>query len=165
MCHRSNADRRRALCLTGKHHSPPMPPRRPRPPIIRLAPLLILAIGVAASGCGAKRPVIYEGGPGARQAIAECEQRARQGGADSGRLGTVARDTATGAAMGAAATGIYGAVRGDSDVGNRAAAGAAAGAGVALIRSGVRASEPSAAYRGYVNRCLRDRGYDVVGWN
>ncbi|MGB5734036.1 MAG: hypothetical protein WBM40_06305, partial [Thiohalocapsa sp.] len=71
----------------------------------------------------------------------------------------------TGAAMGAAATGIYGAVRGENDIGNRTAAGAAAGAAVGLIRSGVNASEPGSTYKGYVNRCLRQRGYDVVGWN
>jgi hypothetical protein len=67
--------------------------------------------------------------------------------------------------MGAAAPGVYGAVRGYHDVGNRAAAGAAAGAAVGLIRGGVRASEPSSVFKGYVNRCLRERGYDVVGWN
>jgi hypothetical protein len=60
---------------------------------------------------------------------------------------------------------VYGAVRGESDIANRAAAGAAAGAAVGLIRGGVRASEPSDTLKRYVNRCLRERGYDVVGWN
>jgi len=67
--------------------------------------------------------------------------------------------------MGAAATGVYGAVRGYSDVGNRTAAGAAAGAAVGLVRGGVRANEPSEVFKGYVNRCLRDRGHDVIGWD
>jgi hypothetical protein len=56
-------------------------------------------------------------------------------------------------------------VRGYDDVGNRAAAGAAAGAAVGLVRGVTRSSEPSSTFKNYVNRCLRERGYDVVGWN
>ncbi len=117
------------------------------------------------SGCSASRPVIYDGGPAAKQDVDDCMRLARQNGADAGKGSAVARDTATGAAMGAAATGVYGAVRGYSDVGNRAAAGAAAGAAVGLIRGGVKANEPGDAFKRYVNRCLSDRGYDIVGWN
>jgi hypothetical protein len=124
-----------------------------------------LTAALMLAGCGASRPVIYQGGPAAQQDVDECMRLARQGGADAGTGAKVARDTATGAAMGAAATGVYGAVRGYSDVGNRAAAGAAAGAAVGLIRGGVKASEPSSTLKSYVNRCLRERGYDVVGWN
>jgi hypothetical protein len=28
-----------------------------------------------------------------------------------------------------------------------------------------RGSEPSGTFKRYVNRCLRERGYDVVGWD
>jgi len=127
--------------------------------------LVLLTAALMATGCGATRPVIYQGGPAAKQDIDDCMRLARQGGADAGKGGEVVRDTATGAAVGAAATGVYGAVRGYSDVGNRTAAGAAAGAAVGLIRGGVKASEPSSTFKSYVNRCLRERGYDVVGWN
>jgi hypothetical protein len=126
---------------------------------------LALSASLSLSGCAGKRPVVYAGGVYARQDIDQCIRLARESGADSGKGGDVVRDAATGAAMGAAATGVYGAVRGYHDVGNRAAAGAAAGAAVGLIRGGVRASEPSSVFKGYVNRCLRERGYDVVGWN
>ena len=122
-----------------------------------LAPLLV--------GCGATRPVIYQGAPQAQRDIDECMRLARQQGADGGKGRQVARETAIGAATGAAATGVYGAVRGYSDVGNRTAAGAAAGAAVGLVRGGVRASEPSEVFKGYVNRCLRERGHDVIGWD
>jgi len=125
----------------------------------------LLAAALVATGCGATRPVIYQGGPAAKQDIDDCMRLARQGGADASKGSEVVRDTATGAAMGAAATGVYGAVRGYSDVGNRTAAGAAAGAAVGLIRGGVKASEPSGTFKSYVNRCLRERGHDVVGWN
>jgi len=131
-------------------------------------PTLLLAAVITASllsGCGASQPVIYDGGPAAKQDVDDCMRLARQNGADAAKGSAVARDTATGAAMGAAATGVYGAVRGYSDIGNRTAAGAAAGAAVGLIRGGVKASEPGDAFKRYVNRCLSDRGYDVVGWN
>ena len=121
--------------------------------------------GAALVGCAAGRPVVYQGGPNAQQEIDECMRLAKASGADAGKTGEVARDTATGAAIGGAVTGVYGAVRGYSDVGNRAVAGAAAGAAAGLIRGGVRASEPSDTFKGYVNRCLSDRGYHVIGWN
>jgi len=124
-----------------------------------------LLAGFLLSGCGASRPVIYNGGIGANQDIDDCMRLARKNGADAGKGAAVARNTATGAAMGAAATGVYGAVRGYSDVGNRTAAGAAAGAAVGLIRGGVKASEPGDTFKRYVNRCLSDRGHDVLGWN
>jgi len=115
-------------------------------------------------GCASK-PVVYGGGTVAQADIDECSRLARQAGADSGRGREITKDTAVGAAMGGAATGVYGAVRGYSDVGNRTAAGAAAGGAVGLIRGATRASEPSDTFKRYVNRCLRERGYDVVGWN
>jgi outer membrane lipoprotein SlyB len=127
--------------------------------------LLLAVLAPVLVGCGATRPVIYQGAPQAQRDIDECMRLARQHGADGNKGGQIARETATGAAMGAAATGVYGAVRGYSDVGNRTAAGAAAGAAVGLVRGGVRASEPSEVFKGYVNRCLRDRGHDVIGWN
>jgi hypothetical protein len=132
-------------------------------------PLALLALSVVAvaalTGCASNRPVVYQGGPNAQLDIDDCMRLARESGADAGKGSDIARDTATGAAIGGAATGVYGAVRGYSDVGNRAVAGAAAGATVGLIRGGVNASKPSGTFKGYVNRCLRDRGYEVVGWD
>lgn len=139
-------------------------PRRPRPVGV-VASALLVACCVALAGCSTSRPVVYEGGSVSQADIDACERLARQAGADGNKAGEVARDTAIGAAAGGAATGVYGAVRGYSDVGNRTAAGAAAGAAVGMIRGAVRTSEPSSAFKAYVNRCLRERGYDVVGWN
>jgi hypothetical protein len=124
-----------------------------------LAALLLL------NACSAGRPVLYPSGAGAQQDIDACMRLARQAGASDGRAGNIARDTAVGGAMGGVAGGVYGAVRGHSDAGERAAAAAAAGASVGLIRGLVRSGEPTPAYRRYVERCLRDRGHDVVGWN
>lgn len=105
---------------------------------------------------------------GARHAIDECMRLAWASGADEGKTGDVARSTATGAAIGGAVTGVYGAVRRYSDVGNRAAAGAAAGAASGLIRGGIRASEPSKTFKGYVNRlqpCTEDGIHQSRAWS
>ena len=48
--------------------------------------------------------------------------------------------------------------------GTGAAVGAATGATAGFMRSLFKGSEPSQAYRGFVDRCLRERGYDPVGW-
>jgi hypothetical protein len=130
-----------------------------------IAVLLAVALVLALSACSTTRPVVYGGGSVAQADIDACKQLARQAGANGNAAGKVARDTAVGAAAGGAATGVYGAVRGHSNVGNRAAAGAAAGAAVGLIGGAVRSTEPSGTFKAYVNRCLRERGYDVVGWN
>jgi outer membrane lipoprotein SlyB len=126
---------------------------------------LAIALGGCLLGGCASKPVVYGGGAVAQADIDECRRLARQAGAGNAQGREIAKDTAVGAAMGGAATGVYGAVRGYSNVGNRTAAGAAAGATVGLIRGATRASEPSDTFKRYVDRCLRERGYDVVGWN
>jgi outer membrane lipoprotein SlyB len=127
------------------------------------AALAALMLAATLAGCAAQ-PVVYGGGGVAQADIDDCKRLARAAGAGA-QGGQVARDTALGAAAGGAASGAWSAVRGDSDVGNRAAAGAAAGAAVGLVRGVARGSEPSGAFKAYVNRCLSERGYDVVGWN
>jgi hypothetical protein len=130
-----------------------------------LCAVLAVALGAFAVSACTSKPVVYGGGRVAQADIDECQRLAREAGAGSGEGREIARDTAVGAAMGGAATGVYGAVRGYNDVGERVAAGAAAGAAAGLIRGAVRSSEPSDTFKRYVNRCLRERGYDVVGWN
>ena len=130
-------------------------------PVVAVA--LLLAVGLA--GCAADRPVIYPSRAGAESDIEDCMRLARRGGARDDRSAEVACDTALGAAAGAAAAGIYGAVRDYDDAGEQALAGAAAGASVGLIRGLSKSGGRSAAFKKYVGRCLRDRGYDVVGWD
>jgi hypothetical protein len=128
-------------------------------------PLLLAATLLGA--CASNQPVVYQAGgatDGNLEAeIAECRRLAEQAGAQEGSTaGTTARRTAEGAAVGAATGAIGGAIAGS--VGEGAAIGAATGATVNLIRNLFNEPAPNPAYRGYVERCLRDRGYDVVGW-
>jgi outer membrane lipoprotein SlyB len=140
----------------------------------RLTLLSFLAALLAA--CATPRPVLYPnaklervGREEAQREIDECLALAeRDVGGDDGRAGgrfakrTAAR-TATGAATGAA----VGAAVGRSAA--RGAAGGAAGAathtvvGAILHPRRVRGG-PDPVFQRYVNRCLHDRGYDVIGW-
>ncbi|HSE60580.1 MAG TPA: hypothetical protein VLA99_17895 [Nitrospiraceae bacterium] len=139
---------------------------------------LLLAVAVSA-GCSASKPILYPnahlqevGETVAGQDIELCQEAAEAAGAepDSGKVGGTATRTATGAAMGSAAGAaggaVAGAIRGNPGQGamTGAAAGAAGGATHGLLRSMFSRRQPSQVYKQYVNRCLRERGYDVVGW-
>ena len=133
----------------------------------------LLLIGVLAlAGCAASpRPVLYPNAHlsavGQAQAdadIAECRRLAEAAGASggSGEGERAARGGAIGGAIGGATGAAGGAVLGRPGTG--AAVGAATGATAGFMRSLFRRGEPSQAYRGFVDRCLRERGYDPFGW-
>jgi hypothetical protein len=120
-------------------------------------------------GCATQRPVLYPNakykqvGPEvAQRDVDDCIRFAEQSGVSHSAGGKVARSGAEGAAVGGAAGAGAGAVRGD--VGERAATGAAAGAAAAATRGAIHSGEPGSVYKGFVQRCLRERGYDVIGW-
>lgn len=126
----------------------------------------VLAVLMLA-GCASQKPVLYARGggqpAGGAQAVSACTAQAKAAGVDysKGRIGRGAVENgAVGGAGGAVAGAIYGsAARG-------AAAGAAGGVAAGLVRDMFHHdSGPAPAYRAYVNRCLRDRGYQPVGWN
>lgn len=97
--------------------------------------------------------------------IEECESRAKAAGAhqQTGRAGDVATGTAVGAGLGAAGGAVGGAISGGAGLG--AAIGAASGAAVGLLsRIFGRPSAPTAAYTNFVDRCLREKGYEPTGW-
>ena len=125
---------------------------------------------IAASGCASSpRPVLYPnahyqtvGKATAEQDIAECMRLAEQSGVSDGKAGQAARGTAGAAAVGGAAGAAAGAVRGD--VGRTAAAGAAAAGAARATRSLLNSAEPDSIYKSFVNKCLRDEGYEPLGW-
>lgn len=123
----------------------------------------------ALSGCATQRPVLYPNakynqvGPEvAQRDIDDCIRLAEQHGVSPSGGEKVARRGAEGAAVGGAAGAAAGAVRGD--VGRGAGVGAAAGAAAGATRGAIHSGEPGAVYKGFVQRCLRERGYDVIGW-
>ena len=103
------------------------------------------------AGCAsAARPVLYPNthlsAVGQAQAdadLAECRRLAEAAGASPG----------SGQGEQAARSGVVG-----------GAIGGATGATAGFMRSLFKGSAPSQAYRGFVDRCLRERGYEPVGW-
>ena len=72
---------------------------------------------------------------------------------------TAGKDIAKGAAVGGVAGAAVGAV-GGAVSGRGAGVGAAVGAATGAIKQ----PGPSPVYKRYVDRCLHERGYDVLGW-
>ena len=101
----------------------------------------------------------------AERDIAECEVLAEAAGAQqgSGEAGRLAESTAVGVGIGAAGGAVAGAITGSPGLGT--GVGAASGAVVGLL-GGVLSgrSKTSTVYQGFVDRCLRERGYDPIGW-
>jgi hypothetical protein len=132
----------------------------------------VLASGLV--GCGTASPVLYQnqkyedvGRAGVDRDIAECRALADRAGAtpDASKAGETAKSAGVGAVGGAAAGAVGGAIGGSPGIG--AAAGAASGVVWSLFSAmfgWMTPSQPSSVHVNYVNACLADRGYQVVGW-
>ncbi|MEJ2431425.1 MAG: hypothetical protein P8075_21290, partial [Deltaproteobacteria bacterium] len=92
----------------------------------------------------------------------ECIRLAKEYGTSSSSSGKVAESTAMGGAIGAAGGAATGAVLGS--VGRGAAAGGAGGAAVGCLQGLFRSREPDPVFRQFVDRCLREKGYEPIGW-
>jgi uncharacterized protein YcfJ len=129
----------------------------------------LVAIAVLISACAKKRPVLYPnatykaaGETVAQSDIDDCIQLAAGHGhaTDAGK--NVAGSTAKGAVVGAAVGGAVGAVTGRP--GRGLAAGAAGGGAGGLARGAMKSGDPDEIERRFVEQCLRDKGYKVIGW-
>lgn len=130
--------------------------------------LLICALMILA-GCAEKRPVLYPndhlkqvGNEAAQRDVDECIRYAQQGGADSDKGTEIAKNTAGGAAMGGAVGAATGAVLGN--LGRGTAAGAAGGAAGGLVKGIFDSADPDPVFKNFVDRCLREKGYESIGW-
>ena len=132
---------------------------------MRISCIALLAVSFCA--CVAK-PVLYPNGryqdtgkAKALDEVAACQKLADEYvKSDAGKQ--AASQAVEGGMVGAAAGAVSGAVFGD--LGRGAMAGGAAGAAVGLVRGLFHTRQPSPVRRAFVDRCLRERGYDVVGW-
>ncbi|GJL53377.1 MAG: hypothetical protein NPIRA02_05090 [Nitrospirales bacterium] len=141
-----------------------------RPTANVIASLSIISVSIF-SGCSGPQPVLYpnhvlqDGGTEqAEQDIAVCEELAEEY-VKKGSAGEhVAGQTVGGGAVGAASGAVGGAIAGNVGLGS--AIGAAVGATQGLLR-GIFTSggaEANPTYRKFVNRCLREKGYEPIGW-
>jgi outer membrane lipoprotein SlyB len=135
-----------------------------------------LFVLLTSAGCASRRPVLYPneqlqrvGTAAAERDIDDCMRRAEAFTSTSTDKSQAAKDvagtTAVGGASGAAIGAVGGAVTGNA--GQGAAVGAATGATAGFLHGmfGVfKPREPSPIYASFVDRCLRERGYDPIGW-
>lgn len=126
-----------------------------------------LFLGACASS--AERPVFYPnahlkhvGQAQAQRDTSACMSLAYDHGVSAKQDGQITKRAGKGAVIGGVGAGAWGLVRGDA--GERAVAGAAAGAATGAASGAFASTELSPTYKRFVSRCLRERGYDVIGW-
>ncbi len=136
------------------------------PNSITLSAVLILSFVLA--GCASHGPVLYPnahlntvGDAQAQRDIAECQQLA-DAYVKSNPGGDIAKSTVIGGAGGALVGAAVGAVTGN--FGQTVGAWAAGGAATGLFYGAIKGSQPTPAFQGFVDRCLREKGYEPIGW-
>lgn len=137
--------------------------------------LLLSACAAGGSGSSAARPVLYPNATlnrvGDAQGRAEadaCVSRALSAGltADQ-KTNEVGRRAGEGAATAGVAS-VVGALitgRGSEGVLRAGAAGAAVGGSAGAVSGAFHNDRPNSTYRSFVQRCLSEKGFDVIGWN
>ncbi len=122
-----------------------------------------------AAGCATnQKPVLYPnahlknvGDATAQRDIHECIESAENSGVAKSN-NQVVKSGAQGAAVGGAAAAVGTLIRGGSVI-QGAAAGAAIGGTAGAVHGAFR-NDVNPTYKNFVQRCLHDRGYDVIGW-
>jgi hypothetical protein len=139
--------------------------------LARVAAVVLTVVMIGAGCAHSQSPVLYPNAKlkeaGKAQADAEisaCRSLAddyvSSGGATAKEIG---KDTAAGGVGGAAVGAVAGAVSGGG-AGRGAAIGAATGATVGAVHGTFKSAGPSPVYKRFVDHCLRERGYEVIGW-
>jgi len=130
---------------------------------------VLVLLMVTLLACAQQRPVLYPnahlkqvGNFKAQADIDACIQMAVDYGAKGNSGAKIAKDTGAGAAVGGAAGAAVGAVTGN--LGRGAAAGAAGGGAAAMTRSALNSGKPDPVFKNFVDQCLREKGYQPVGW-
>jgi hypothetical protein len=137
----------------------------------------IFCLQLIVLSCAAQRPALYPnaqlkrvGTSTAERDVDECMRHADESvgsGAEADKtLESAGVGAGTGATVGAAGGAAGGAVVGRAGrwAAIGAAGGGAAGATRAIIYEMFRKRGPSPVYKNFVNRCLREKGYDPIGW-
>ncbi|RJQ42144.1 MAG: cell envelope biogenesis protein OmpA [Nitrospiraceae bacterium] len=132
--------------------------------LLLISVFFIFLAGCASSGGPVLYPNAHLKAVGKEQAeidVGECERLANEY-IKTNPGGDVAGSTAAGGAGGAVVGGAVGAVTGN--IGKGAGIGGAAGAAGGFVRGISKSSKPSQVYKNFVSRCLREKGYEPIGW-
>lgn len=138
--------------------------------------LFLLLTGCAATGPGSPsaKPVLYPNATltrvGEAQAKAEadgCMARASQAGLTPDQKNNeIGRRAGEGAATAGVASAVGALITGrSSDVLRAGAAGVAIGGSAGAVSGAFHNDKASPVYRQFVQRCLQEKGFDVIGWN
>jgi outer membrane lipoprotein SlyB len=131
-------------------------------------PVLIL-FALTLVGCASsQKPVLYPnyhlkavGNAQAQRDTDDCMQMA-EAYVKKNQESKVAEGAVKGGAVGAASGAAIGAVTGN--FGRGLAAGAAGGAAGGATYGLFKAAEPSPVFKQFTNRCLKEKGYEPMGW-
>ncbi|MEO6018014.1 MAG: glycine zipper family protein [Polaromonas sp.] len=137
---------------------------------------LLAVVGCAATGPNSPsaRPVLYPNATlnrvGAAQGQAEagaCMSRAMAAGlTPDEKNNEVARRAGEGAATAGVASAVGALITGrGSDLLRAGAAGAAIGGSAGAASGAFHNDKPNLTYRRFVQRCLSEKGFEVIGWN
>lgn len=131
--------------------------------VIGVLGLLLLA------GCSAQRPVLYPneqykavGQEKAQQDIDDCIKLAEESGAQGDAGAKLAARTGSSIVVGGATGAVVGAISGSA--GRGSLIGAAAGGTASLVSGLFQANRPDPLVMRFVEQCLFERGYQVLGW-
>jgi len=134
--------------------------------------ILALCATLAITACaGTKKPILYPNNHlnmvGQQQANADinaCMRAAEASGANSGKSEELATRTAKAGAVGGATGAVVGALSSSSNLGRGAAIGGAGAATATLVSGAFDVAEPTQVYINFVEICLREKGYQTIGW-
>lgn len=130
---------------------------------------LLLSVVIILGACGVKRPVLYPnehlkqvGQSQANQDIDDCIRLANDYQAGSSKTKEIAKDTGKAGIVGAATGAVIGALTGNL---GRGTAIGGAGAATATMGSGImRSDDPDPVFKQFVEQCLREKGFQPLGW-
>lgn len=133
-----------------------------------IAGFSILMLSLSLSGCS-KRPVLYPnyhlesvGVATSKVDIEQCIELAEAADLRDNQALEAGKKTAGRAVVGGATGAVAGAISGRPGTG--AAVGAGAGAVSGFFAWLFGSSDPDPVFKRYVDHCLRDRGYEPIGW-
>ncbi len=122
------------------------------------------------SACSTQHPVLYPNGHynrvgkmAAEEDINYCIELATSSGAMPDKSKEVLTRTAEGSLIGGVIGAATGAIYGRA--GKGAATGAAGGGAFGMTRALIHSGKPNQVFKRFVNKCLRDKGYEPIGWS
>jgi len=135
-------------------------------------PVIVTGLALALSACAAtSRPTLYpnetfqKAGPAQADAdISYCMNLADQYVKDPNRYADMAKGGVVGGAVGAGTGAIAGAIT-KSNVGRATGAGAAVGSIIGVLDSARKSGQRTPNYERFVEHCLHEKGYQIIGWD